>query len=104
MSIARAVMLPSLLEGCGLPAVEARGMGTPVVVSRDPALMETTRGYATDADAGDTDAWADAMDRMMDHDTGRPAHLAAARDAVLSRDWSDVAREHRTALATLAGM
>src|SRR6185369_16415306 len=34
------VVLPSLMEGFGLPALEAMACGTPVVVSREAALPE----------------------------------------------------------------
>jgi len=37
---------PSLYEGFGMAPVEAMGMGTPVLSTRDAALQETTRGLA----------------------------------------------------------
>jgi glycosyltransferase involved in cell wall biosynthesis len=37
---ARAVVIPSLYEGFGLPALESHAQGTPVVISNDPALVE----------------------------------------------------------------
>ena len=37
---AQAVVIPSLYEGFGLPALESHAQGTPVVISNDPALVE----------------------------------------------------------------
>jgi glycosyltransferase involved in cell wall biosynthesis len=43
---AAAFVLPSLFEGFGMPAVEALGLGRPVVASRTTAIPEATRGLA----------------------------------------------------------
>ena len=43
---AAAFLMPSHFEGYGLPAVEALRLGTPTIVSPDPALTEATAGAA----------------------------------------------------------
>jgi glycosyltransferase involved in cell wall biosynthesis len=40
-------VFPSLFEGFGLPAIEALGMGLPVITTSCAALPETTLGFAT---------------------------------------------------------
>ena len=58
---AAALVMPSLYEGFGLPAVEAMQMGIPVLCSDIPVLREVTGGYAEYVDATDTDALAQAL-------------------------------------------
>ena len=45
-----ALVYPSHYEGFGLPVLEAMQCGTPVIVSREPALMETAGDAAISAD------------------------------------------------------
>jgi len=47
---ARALILPSLAEGFGLPLIEAMRLGTPVVLSDDDALVEVAGGAGVVAD------------------------------------------------------
>jgi glycosyltransferase involved in cell wall biosynthesis len=58
---ALAVLMPSRLEGFGLPPLEAALAGTAAVVSDLPVFAETLGEAALRAPAGDADAWADAM-------------------------------------------
>lgn len=58
---ATALVLPSLYEGFGLPAVEAMQLGVPVICSDLPALREVTGGRGTYVDPTDVEAMADAL-------------------------------------------
>lgn len=58
---ASAVVLPSLYEGFGLPAVEAMQLDVPVICSDIPVLREVTGARATYVDPQDVDAMADVL-------------------------------------------
>ena len=60
-----ALVLPSLEEGFGLPALEAMACGTAVITSNSPALVEITSDAAIHVDAKSVDAISDAMTRVM---------------------------------------
>ncbi|RZI95833.1 MAG: glycosyltransferase family 1 protein [Microbacterium sp.] len=64
---ARATVMPSTLEGFGLPALESIQCGTPVIYWKGcTAVSETVgdRGIAVD-DAADVRAWATAIGRLV---------------------------------------
>jgi glycosyltransferase involved in cell wall biosynthesis len=91
---AQAVVLPSFLEGFGLPPREAAAHGTPSIVSDLPTLRlpGTLR-----VPPGDAQALADALRR-----------LPAERDRLVAelpppRTWADAARELRAVLEEAAG-
>ena len=83
---ARVVACPSLLEGFGLPSVEALHFGAPLVTSTDPALVEASDGAGTHLAPDDTSAWAAALSAAVARP--RPPHVARE-----SRSWEDVAAE-----------
>ena len=62
---ASVVVLPSLDEGFGLPALEAMTIGVPVVVSSRGALPEVVGRAGLIVDAEDVAGLADAMDRIL---------------------------------------
>lgn len=69
---AAVVVYPSLEEGFGFPVLEAMAQGAPVVTSSGTATEEVAGDAALLVDPLDTDAIADAMDRVLsDHDLAR---------------------------------
>jgi alpha-1,3-rhamnosyl/mannosyltransferase len=58
---ARALAMPSLYEGFGLPVLEAMASGVPVVAADRTALPETCGGAALLVDPDDGAALADAL-------------------------------------------
>jgi glycosyltransferase involved in cell wall biosynthesis len=75
----RAVLLPSLAEGFGLPVVEALGCGAPVVVNRIPVLTEVGGGAVVAVPVSDLGAFRDAvLDVVNGGGPSREARLRAA--------------------------
>jgi glycosyltransferase involved in cell wall biosynthesis len=74
---ARALVMPSLAEGFGLPVAEAMTFGTPVITSSMGALAETAADGALLVDPLDTAALADAM-VAIERDAALRARLSAA--------------------------
>lgn len=58
---ARALLVPSLAEGFGLPVVEALAAGTPVIASDIPVFREIAQGAARLLDPYKPQVWADAI-------------------------------------------
>jgi glycosyltransferase involved in cell wall biosynthesis len=60
---ARVLVMPSLDEGFGLPALEAMSAGVPVIVSSRGSLPEVVQDAGAQVDPDDADALADALER-----------------------------------------
>lgn len=91
---AAVVLCPSLLEGFGLPVVEAQAFGAPVITSTDPALVEAARGGAV-ALPPTVEHWLPAVGAAMSPHRGEGLARTAART------WAQVADE--TVVAVRAG-
>ncbi|MCW3015452.1 MAG: glycosyltransferase family 4 protein, partial [Solirubrobacterales bacterium] len=77
---ALALVMPSRLEGFGLPPLEAALHGTPSIVSDLPVFVETLGDGAVRVPAGDADALAGAL-RTVVADGALRTRLAAAATA-----------------------
>jgi glycosyltransferase involved in cell wall biosynthesis len=66
MAGAVAVVVPSRAEGFGLPVVEAMAIGTPVLTSDDPALVEVGGDATLATPVGDVPALASALTDLLD--------------------------------------
>lgn len=93
---AELVACPSLLEGFGLPTVEAAAFGTPVVTSEDPALCEAAAGWGRPAASWSRSDWVTAVAGTL---TREPAWSPSP--PVPARSWDDVAAD--TLRAVLGG-
>jgi glycosyltransferase involved in cell wall biosynthesis len=69
---------PSREEGFGLPVVEALVVGTPVISSTDPALVEVGDGRTTAIDPDDRAAWRAAIIRAAPVEPARHAPVVPA--------------------------
>lgn len=76
IALASALVFPSEYEGFGAPVVEAMALGTPVICSDQPALVEVTDGAAL-ALRLDSEVWAGALDQL---DVRSGEMIAAGRE------------------------
>jgi glycosyltransferase involved in cell wall biosynthesis len=83
------VLCPSLLEGFGLPALEARELATPVLTSDDPALVETSGASGRHLPSDRPAAWTQAVLEAWSGARPPPRPAGAAG----GRTWSNVAQE-----------
>ena len=100
---ARAVVVPSIDEGFGLPALEAMACGVPVVATPVGALPEVLGDAGLFAPLGAPDAWAAALDACTDETRVRNLSARGLRQAARYR-WADTAAAtliaYRAAVAT----
>jgi glycosyltransferase involved in cell wall biosynthesis len=87
---ARALVLPSLDEGFGVPALEALSAGVPVIASRRGALPEVVGDAGTLLDAHDVEGFAAAMARAAGDEAwaAERARAGLARAATFSWEAS----------------
>ncbi|MFN2608183.1 MAG: glycosyltransferase family 4 protein [Acidimicrobiales bacterium] len=96
---ARAVAYVPLVEGFGLPALEAMAAGAPVVASP----MPSTGGAALEVDPTDEAAMADALVRAATDDDARRSLVAAGAARAAGLTWAAAARRHAELWAAVGG-
>ncbi|RMH51910.1 MAG: glycosyltransferase family 1 protein [Alphaproteobacteria bacterium] len=83
MARCHALLMPSLAEGYGLPAAEARAMGLPAILSDLPALREAGGPRAVYLPPGDRAAWAGAVRSLAARPPRAPLTMAQDVAAML---------------------
>ncbi|MEO6359663.1 MAG: glycosyltransferase family 1 protein [Sphingomicrobium sp.] len=97
---ARAVLMPSLAEGFGLPVIEALQLGTPVIVSDLPVYREILGDIPTYLQPLDERAWEQVIVEFMADSLERDRQIAAMRGYHPPR-WDEHFRQVEEWLETL---
>lgn len=87
------VLMPSLDEGFGLPAVEAMACGTPVIVSRVGTVPEVVGEDALLLEPNDLEGWTAAIDQLTDDEGLRASLGARGRARAAEFSWERTARD-----------
>ena len=94
---ARVFVYPSLMEGFGLPVLEAMAQGTPVVTSAKTATEEVCADPGSVVDPTDVEALAAAIDAVVGDDAEHSRRSGAARRRAATFTWSATAAGVRAA-------
>ncbi|NUR54633.1 MAG: glycosyltransferase family 4 protein [Acidobacteria bacterium] len=81
------LVLPSHLEGFGLPVLEAMTMGVPVIVSRRGALPEVAGDAGVMIEPDDVEGLARAMQRYLDDPAAAAAAAERGRERARTYSW-----------------
>jgi len=98
---ARALAMPSVYEGFGLPCLEAMACGTPVVAAAAGALPATVADAGLLVDPHDADGFAQALMSVAAEDERREPLIAAGRRRAQAFTWRRSAELTDAAIAEL---
>ena len=99
---ASVVLMPSSMEGFGLPVVEAMRSGIPVVATDDPGLREAGGDVALYAAAGLAESFASHCASLLGDDSRRAAVVAGGLHWARAFTWERTAQMTRKVLADAA--
>ena len=88
-----ALVLPSVCEGFGLPAVEAAACGTPVLATTESPIPELLGEGALAIHPSDRPVWLHAIERVLTDTTLRQRMSEAALAAASRLSWKNSARQ-----------
>jgi glycosyltransferase involved in cell wall biosynthesis len=104
MRRAEALVFPSLLEGFGLPVVEAMACGLPVIVSKASSLPEVAGEAGVYVDPLDAADIASAIVRLAGDAELRRCLAARGRERAARFRWEETARATAAVLRRAAGL
>ncbi len=93
LSQAHFVLMPSLDEGFGLPAVEAMACGTPVIAAKVGTVPEVVGEDALLLEPNDVEGLTAAIDQLADDEGLRAALGARGRARAAEFSWERTARD-----------
>lgn len=99
---AYAMVYPSLLEGFGLPLLEAMQSGVPVIASDQQALRETGGTAACYFDANSAESLAEQMKKVYRNEAWKNQLIQAGIQQAASYSWEATAVELEKCLQTIA--
>jgi len=85
---ATALVYPSLIEGFGIPPIEALACGTPVIVSDIPVFREVLGDAGQFVKLGNPQSWGDAINSLSDSSTVQ-YHLTEGQKVLSKFTWSN---------------
>jgi glycosyltransferase involved in cell wall biosynthesis len=103
LNLARVLALPSLMEGFGLPAVEAAACGCPVIATTESPLPELLAGGGIFFDPRGGATLEAALEALLESDELRRAMGAAALQAARRLTWEAAARQMLDVIRSVAG-
>jgi len=103
-SNAQAYVFPSLMEGFGLPGLEAMGYGTPVVSSNATCLPEVYGQAAHYFNPEDTSDIAEAIDQVLSDDHIRTRLAKAGYKQIKKYSWKKQAQETHKVYKQVLGL
>lgn len=99
---AAVLAFPSLYEGFGLPLLEAMARGVPAVIGAAGALPELAQDAAISVDAGDANAIAQALERLLADEALRKKLGDVGRRRVKGYTWPNAAEQTLEVLRRIA--
>lgn len=97
---ARALIVPSRVEGFGMPVLEAMSCGTPVITSSHPSLVEVGGGAAVVCDTTSVAEFAKAMNSLADNAI-RQTYIQKGHEQAKKFSWEKSASEYLLAFKNL---
>jgi len=88
-----ALIFPSLLEGFGLPILEAMACGTPVITSNRSSMAEVAGDAAVLVDPEDVESIAAAISQLMEHPSEREEWRRRGLARAAQFSWQRAARQ-----------
>ncbi len=101
---AKVFVFPSLIEGFGLPVLEAMGHGIPVIASDIPVISEVVGDAAVLVDPYDITALRDAMSKILLDEELRNSLITKSLERIKDFSWENTARKTLEIYRKLAGM
>jgi glycosyltransferase involved in cell wall biosynthesis len=93
---------PSVVEGFGLPVLEAMAAGVPVVASAIPALAEVCGSAALLVPPDDAASWASAMSAVLEDEAAAAGMIAAGTALAAAATWETGGRALSDLLSSVA--